>query len=301
MIYKLKFWFEAFEIFIKDIYESFISIIKVIVLSKVNIKVPAAPKEECVILGNGPSLSSVLEKNRNFLGNKDLFCVNAFPSLTEYTEIKPGNLVWLDHQFYVYKNKELLNEKRSDILKAINDIIEKTTWPLNLHLPVLAKGTSYLEEIPIKNPNVKICYFNYTIIRGFTFLRHFLFKANLGMPLCQNVVGASIFIALNMKFKCIYLVGADHNLGKNIFVNDSNEVCMLHHHFYDKDQKPIISNVFKGPGSNEKLNIAGFYSLCVKTFQTYYPLEEYAKYLKSKIYNATEGSFIDAFERKKIS
>ena len=300
MIYKLKFYFEAFEMFIKDTYDSLFSIIKVILLSKVNTEPPLALKEECAILGNGPSLQSVLETNRFFFSNKELFCVNAFPSYVEYTEIKPGNVVWLDHQFYICKSKELLSEKRSDILKAINDIIEKTTWPLNLHLPTLAKNVNYLREISVKNPNVKICYFNYTIVKGFSFLRHFFFRTNLGMPLCQNVIGASIFISLNMGFKKVYVLGADHNLGKNIFVNDDNEVCMLHHHFYDKDQKPKISNVYNGPGSVEKIDIAGFYMLCVKTFQTYYVLEEYAKYLKSKIYNATEGSFIDAFERKKI-
>ncbi len=37
-----------------------------------------------------------------------------------------------------------------------------------------------------------------------------------------------------------------------------------------------------------------------KMFFSYMELERYAQRLGAKIYNATEGSYIDAFERKKL-
>jgi hypothetical protein len=74
---------------------------------------------------------------------------------------------------------------------------------------------------------------------------------------------------------------------------------MIHEHFYS-DGKQMITPVYKKPGGGERMKISGFYSLCVKTFETYYFLEEYAVFKGSKIYNVTEGSFIDAFERKTI-
>jgi hypothetical protein len=295
MIYTFKYLFEKIEKFILNIYQSILSVIKVIVLSKLKIEYPSRNSDCCYILGNGPSFRKSFEQNCELFKTNTLFCVNNFPSSLEYEILKPQNCVFLDPGYFPDDIKTM----HPELFKTIENIVSKTQWPINLFLPVLAKNAKHLTDISLTNKNVKIYFFNYTVIKGFPFFKNFLFKKNLGMPLCQNVLGASIYLALNMGYKKVYLLGADHTVGKNIFVDDNNELCMLHEHFYS-DGKKTVTSVYNPKVSKNKLNLAGFYMLCVKTFQTYYEIEEYAKYLKAKIYNATEGSFIDAFERRKL-
>jgi hypothetical protein len=254
-----------------------------------------AEGEECFILGNGPSLKFAFEKHEQLFKSTPLICVNSFPTTPEYVKFKPKYCLFLDPAFFMKD----YNKTYPHVKASIENLIKNTDWKLQLLLPTAARNTSYIKSLPEKNPNISISYFNYTIVHGYSFLRHFLFKKNLGMPSCQNVVGAAIFIGLNLGYKRISLFGADHNLGQNLFVNDQNEVCMIHYHFYS-DGKPLIVPVSPQSGTNLKTNISGFYKLCAKTFSVYYILEEYARWLNVKIYNTTEGSFIDAFERKKI-
>jgi hypothetical protein len=300
MIYRLKYLFESFEGFIKNIYDSLISIIKILVLSRFNVKLPKATNKECIILGNGPSLKNVLDFKRDFFLGKDLFCVNMFPSSKEFSELKPTNLVWLDTGFYMFKDLDSMKLKRPDVYKVINDLIEKTSWDLILYIPTLAKNANYLRDIQVKNTLIKIQFYNYTIVKGFFWFRHLFFKANLGMPLCQNVLGASLFLALNKGYKQLYVLGADHTWAQSLVVEDNNELGMKQFHFNSDNEKPKITTIYKSPESKQKIKISEFFMACVKTFEVYYVLEEYSKALHAKIINATEGSYIDAFEKKKI-
>ncbi|MFN3404422.1 MAG: hypothetical protein ACK40G_10040 [Cytophagaceae bacterium] len=296
MVYKVKRFFEALENVLYNFYEVIKSLVKLLVLSRFYIKVPKATRDVCFVIGNGPSFKSVLQSNLELLKSSELFCVNNFPSSDEYELLKPGNCVLLDPGYY----PQDISKMNPVLSKTIHDIVSKTNWKLNLFIPVLASKAKHLTSLPSKNRNVTVYFYNYTIIKGFKFFRNFLFSRNLGMPQCQNVLGATIFLAVNSGYKKVYLIGADHTIGKNIFVNENNELCMIHEHFYS-DGKKTITPAYNPNVSKKRLNIAEFYQLCVKTFTTYYILEEYAKGKNAKIYNLSEGSYIDAFERKNIN
>ena len=163
----------------------------------------------------------------------------------------------------------------------------------------MAKASKHIKEISDRNPNIKIHYFNYTIVQGFDWFCYLFYNRGFGMPLCQNVVVASIFLSVKMKFKNIYLIGVENSFFKDIWVSDENEIFLHHSHFYDK--KGGRSEVHIRPGSSVKADLAAVLMMAVKTFKGYKTIQKYASHVGASVYNVTEGSYVDAFERKKIT
>jgi hypothetical protein len=297
MVFLLKDFIEKIQQFISNCISMFASLIKILVLSKFNTKLPKAIIKEAIVIGNGPSFKKSLAEAPSFFENKELICVNAFPSSPEYELLRPSKLVWLDNAFYPQKGVAL----REDIKELIEAIINKTTWELKIFLPQLSRSATHLQELKIKNSNIQLCYFNYTIIKGFDWFSYFFYKRNAGMPLCQNVVVASIFLSINIGYENIYLIGVENSFFKDIVVSDENEVYLQHSHFYDKDNKGSLTKIHVRPGSPIKADISEVLTMAVKTFKGYKTLRKYGDYRGTTVYNITEGSYVDAFERKKIT
>lgn len=280
---------ESFGLF----FESLLTLLRIFLESHFRTSLPKAPSKECFIVGNGPSLKDSINEHEELFKTSTLICVNSFPTTPEFGKLKPEFCVFLDPQFYTPSKENLLPHVKD----AIDKLEENTKWPLTLLLPYPAKKADYIVALEKNNPNIRIAYFNYTIVRSYRFLRNYLFRKNLGMPSSYNVLGACIFLALNIGFKKVYLFGADHTFGQNLYVDEQNQVCMIHKHFYS-DGKPLITPIYTNSLKTEKMNIAQYYELCMKTFQVYYILENYSRLLGAKIFNATPGSYIDAFEKK---
>jgi hypothetical protein len=278
--------------FLNQFTNTCISILKVLLRSKFFLKLPEADQKSCVILGNGPSLKTSINNHETFLKSHSLFCVNSFAMSEAYTEFKPQQYVILDNSFWESDGKIIL-----DTLDALNT---KTTWPLKLYLPSIAAGSSKFNTLAKKNPNIQIHYYNYTVFKGFTGISNWFFSKNLGMPQSQNVLVASIFIAINSGFKEIFLVGADHTWHENLHVDEKNVLCLKDVHFYDNEIKTNYVPFKKGMDLKETFKVHEIFATWSKTFYGYIILEKYAAYKKCKIYNTSEVTFIDAFERKKL-
>lgn len=294
MIYKLAAAFKKFEGFVLQVYLSFVSLFKILVLSRFGVKIPLATEEECFILGNGPSLKESIQKYDALFTQSRILCVNHFALTEEYQRYKPEYYVLLDPLFFSGDAKE----RDPNVNRTYHKLLHETSWPMNLFVPQLSKGEGRLNEITNKNKNISIVYYNYTIVSGFDRFTFLFFKKNLGMPLCQNVLGTSIFLALNMGYKKIYLFGADHSWIQNLRVNENNELYMNHVHFYSNESKPVITKIYRSQFSSEMMPLSEYFLACFKTFHVYYILERYSRYLKARIYNASGMSYIDAFERK---
>ncbi len=101
-----------------------------------------------------------------------------------------------------------------------------------------------------------------------------------------------------LNYKVIYIIGADHSWLPEISVNEKNEALINQKHFYDEaDSKPEqMNDLISRPRKLHEI-IHKFYL----TFKGYWLIKEYASSKNVRIYNASEISTIDAFERKKIS
>ena len=260
--------------------------------------------EEAVILGNGPSLSRFLKENRSSLKNKSVFAVNYFARTKEYEEIKPEFYIICSPEYFLYEEKESFRKDREI---TFQHIASKTSWKMQLIVPLIARKKHQWKSEIIKNNNISIHYMNTTPIEGFTALRNILLKLNLGMPRPHNVLIPCIYLGINLNFKRIYLTGSDHSWLKEITVTENNDVLIGQKHFYDaqvqsqniEKNKPEPQPMFKGT-SLQKRRLHEVIEKFFVSFKSYWILKQYADYRDSSIINTTLDSYIDAFPKKKF-
>jgi hypothetical protein len=283
--------------FFNNIGKSVLSIIKLVFFTNwFGLLKHRTTKKTCMILGNGPSLLTSIEKYNKTGAKIDLFCVNNFACTEQYETLKPEYYILQAPQFFQEDDKlsSFYIEQRQTLF---NHIKEKTNWDLFVVIPIKAKKSSAFNALLASNKHLKPLYFNDTAIEGFTFIKRFSFTKSLGMPRPHNVLIPSLINAINIGFTEIYIVGADHSWLGEISVNENNEALVHQKHFYDEtSSKPekMQDYIHRPRRLHEILN--KFYL----TFLGYWEIKEYAANKGVKIINASESSMIDAFERGSI-
>lgn len=232
------------------------------------------------ILANGPSLKDVISKLDN---SKCDFCVvNDFYLSPYYKIIKPRFHVLADPLYFVQSGD-------------IEPFIKAIDWDIVLYVPYGAwKKMEILHNMPSKH--ITVIPFHHKYMKGFDSFELFLFKRGLSMPGAQNVLVPSIFNAINMGYKEIYLYGADHSWTKSIRVNDVNQVCLTDSHFYDEGEVKLAPWRKATPG-REICKMHEILTDLTTVFKSYHIIRKYANLRNCSIINKTKDSFIDAFER----
>ena len=100
-----------------------------------------------------------------------------------------------------------------------------------------------------------------------------------------------------MRYKEIYLIGADTTWIELLHVDqNTNDVYTIDTHFYGKKKMPLYKDsAGKIP---VKLHEELYFNL--NALKLYWELKDYADYAGVRVYNASEYSLIDAFERRKL-
>ncbi len=294
--------------FLQDVIASKLSFLKILVRSDLRLAIKnfksVRREDDMVILGNGPSLSGFLENGRKFLTGKMCLGVNYFARTNEYESLKPGYYVIVSTKYWESTDKQSWGAERQKVFDAIAD---KTDWKLKLFVPAQAKKfTSWRKGIDA-NPLVEIHYFNLTPVEGLTWWNDLFYRLNLGMPRPHNVLVGSLFLAINMGFKRVYITGADHGWLKDIYVADDNRVYMDYQHFYDSQVSADNDYARAGKKQVFQSNSSGFrklHELVTKfmvTFKSYWELKRYADKRGVEVVNITPNSYIDAFPRLEVN
>ena len=281
----------AIQRFLNNLSKTMGSVIKIIFMSKLITKIKKSQqKKECIIMGNGPSFKESLNNNEEFFKNSDLVSVNFFPISNYFVQLKPKYLVITAPELWIDNVEQRFLDASEKLFTAINNNLN---WSITLFMP--AKARKFLRwKNYLNNENIRIKYYNVTPIEGFKFFNHYIFKKNLGMPRPHNVLIPSLMLMLNVGYKNIYLVGADHSWLPEITVDNNNNVLLNNKHFYDEGDtiaKPM-NKMGKGKRRLHEVLLKLYYS-----FSSYFIINNYAITLKAKILNTTPGSFIDAFDR----
>ena len=283
-------------VFFNNVFQSLASVIKIMLLSKYFVRMPekVTATEECVVLGNGPSFNQTLAEDYAALQSKKLMCVNLFVTSNEYEKLQPRYYILNAPEYFSEKPVSALHEKyRMEIFAGI---AEKTTLPLFVFIPSFAKNSAVWKKYLSANKNVTVCFYNSTPVDGFSSVNCLLYKLNLGMPRPHNVLVPGIFVALNMGFKKIYIVGADHSWHEELRVDENNIATVNHQHFYEAAASRF--GMMKMDGSSFRIH--DILRKIYLGFLGYYFLKDYAQRIGASIYNASKKSYIDAFERVKL-
>ena len=267
-----------------------LSIVRLLTNSKFKKTKPIEKKHnQCLIMGNGPSLIESLEKNKEQLSELDIIAVNFMASSPEYAVYKPNIYILCDPAFWFETPAENIKNQVSDLYKSL---IEKTDWKLQLYLPYQAKKEEKIKILLSQNSHICVNYYNKTKVEGYSKFNHWSYHKQWGMPRAQNVLVAALMLAIYSGYKNIYLTGADNDWMKNIWVDEKNNVRINDIHYYE-DTKEKTARILS-------LKLHDAYLLYFFMFHSYVNVETYAVLKNVKIYNTGIKSFIDAFEKKEL-
>lgn len=258
---------------------------------------PAPPcKPECpqaidndtiIILGNGPSLRDTLDRHLDVLKHHRLMAVNFAANTPEYHQLKPCDYVLADPHFFNGRDTD-------ENVRCLWENIRLTDWPLHLHVPVkyAAMARNLLKDTPIE-----ISSFSMIPASGLESATHAAIRHRQAMPRPRNVMIPALMQAIHCGYKKIILVGADHTWTRSLSVDDNNCVVNFQTHFYtdsksERNRQAQCHTTVRLHNILESMAIA---------FRSYHEVAAYARRCHISIYNATPGSFIDAFPRCSLS
>lgn len=241
-------------------------------------------KGKIIVMGNGPSLNGTIAENLPLLQSTDTMAVNFAAIAPVFFELKPRYYVLADPHFFS-DNAEDHN------LRLLGKALGKVDWPMTLFVPAKMRTEAATRY---KGPGISIRPFNAVGAEGFAPFCDFVYGRGLAMARPRNVLIPAIMLAVNEGYSEIAIVGADHSWMKTLSVTDDNEVVSVQEHFYadSKHEENRIRHEYAGYRLHQIVE-----SFAV-AFRSYHDIARYAAKRGVNVYNATPGSFIDAFPRK---
>lgn len=273
----------------KEIFDGFASFGKVLLLSERPSKAESDNGKNLIVMGTGPSLKDVLDKNSEILLNTDTLAVNFTANTDIFHMLKPKIYVLADPIFFVQGNEGGFSDSN---VRCLWENIASTDWKMSLYVPCKAKIPRFIEE----NNSIIVKRFNLTPGEGLKSLVHWLYRKGLAMPRPRNVLIVSIMVGLREGYRDIYLIGADHSWTRDLRIDDENHVVYGLNHFYkdnDKEHKRV-ENLY------ETIHLHDVLKSLTIAFRSYHQIAKFADEIGAKITNCTPGSFIDAFPRARI-
>lgn len=254
--------------------------------------------ETLVVIGNGPSLTETINTQSEQIRSKDCIVVNGFCKTEYYEKIKPALYLIADPDFFV---DDISKSKRVDAEGVLINLIKKTTWKVNLIVPHTAQNSYFIKKIN-ENAYIHVLYYNnYNLGNVCNLSKHTKFELwdeNLVPPPAQTCLNTSVWLGIYLRYKQIYLIGADTTWMELLHVDqETNQVYTIETHFYEEKKIYLYRDADENVPQklHEELN-------CISRALSYYwELKYYADYAGVEVYNASSYSLIDAFERKKIA
>jgi len=283
--------------FIEGLFSNIISIFSVLMQSSFFCndikKIKISKSKEAVVIGNGPSLKDTFKESIGFFSGKTNICVNDFALSEYFSVIKPDLYIPFDAAYWKKNISASLRVTNEEVFQMLKD---RVSWPMTMIMPLSAKEWSWFKQLPQLNKNIKICYVNWTKVDCSRILRNFLYSKNLAMPQCANVLINAIFLAVNIGYKKIFLTGADHSWHEDVFVDQDNVVYRKSLYCYS-DGKTSLKPVFKDLEETQVYKMHELFHLNSLTFKGHQEMEEYSRSAGAKVYNISNKSYIDAYER----
>ena len=251
--------------------------------------------DKIIIVGNGPSLNKTMELYDDIVRKTPCMMVNFAANTELYERIKPSIYLLVDPAWY-NPTKKL----QTIVESCIDAIVCKTVWPMKIIMPRCAKGCYAVERFK-ENPNLEVNFYEdgWQLPKGMS--KFEAWDKNLICPPAQTVLNTAVWLSIYWGYKDTYLVGADTSWHTELKMNQkTNELYTIDTHFYDN--KAILGDVYDDKQNRRPIHTKLHEELFAEATALceYCELRKYADWKGVNVYNASEYSWIDAFERKKL-
>lgn len=272
---------------------SIISLLRIILKMRFNNHVrKQGNKKNIVILGNGPSLETSINKHLTYFKSSDCLCVNTLCLKEYFWEIKPKYYLLVDPAYFEEKVSDNLEQIRTEMFNVLN---KKCTWPLTLIFP--SNAWPYIITRFNKNKNITVTFYNATPFKGFPAIRDIVYKMQIACPTAYNVLISALFLSVNMGYSTVELCGVDHSWHEDIFIDEDNRLLIVDKHFSTKENS--VANIwYKDHEETQIFKLHELFKWLSDVLQEYHLMNEYAKKHNVEIVNCSEKSCIDAFNRR---
>lgn len=278
------------QVTLSRLWQTALSVVKIALQSRPYDKpIKASENDELVILGNGPSLNDTMGNHIDFLKSKHLLAVNFAANTPVFTQLKPCFYMLTDPVFF--NRMELEN-----VQELWRNFAQKVDWDMTLFIPTNVKRKGKWYTSLTANKNITVRTYNMTPVEGLHWFENMAYSHGWGMPRPRNVLIPSLMQAIAMRFRTVYLAGADHSWLKTLSVDNDNRVVSIQPHFYKeaKSEEERIRIDYMKVALHEVLE-----SMCI-AFRTYHTIKRYASTRGTRIINITPESYIDAFDRMQL-
>lgn len=253
--------------------------------------------DKMILIGNGPSLTKSIELYKDEILKYDRLVVNYFALSDQYEVLRPNFYLFVDPAFFMIPE----NQKDS-IARLIDAIASKTTWKMRLCAPEGVEDTPMVKAIKA-NTNIEFVYFYKGVQTTGELSKFEVWDRNLCAPPCQNSLNTGLYLSLFWEYKEIYMIGVDMSSLEDIRVDqETNELFSIDTHFYSNKQVYTDQKLFDAKRGRIRADwtLHDYIYAFGKMFEDFYELSKYADYKGLKVYNASEYSWINCFERRKL-
>lgn len=245
------------------------------------------------LLANGPSVGDMLSNKIALLEGTDLLVLNYFANTDYFFQLKPKYYIILDPGFFIDGFGVASEQNAKDGIKKKQQMkanLDKVDWDMLFFVPNSKSASNATREL-IRNPRIKILYFNATRVLGFSWFQNIMYSRMQGLPSSRNVLIAALQVLINLGYKKIYLYGAELSWTRTMDVDIDNGMMFFNDgHFYDKS-----SIRYFGKGGYK-----WWLKAIVEMLEGVEQMGIYAESVGCKVINRTPKSFLDVFEYEKI-
>lgn len=257
---------------------------------------PDSQGEKVFIIGNGPSARDQILENTEMFKQYDIFAMNYMANNDFYEIIKPKHYIICDP--IAFTPNDLVSKEVRDVrMEGFMNIINKTTWNMNFFIPKHVGDNNDLVRLIRTNDNINLCFYNDNSFMGIEKIRNYVVKNGYATFPAYTVLIPAIILSLCMKYKDLYLFGAEHSWAKDIFCDENNNVCFIDRHSYGV----VKRLVYKDEYGKEKSNMYTEMTSIARVFLQHMEISKFATYCGANIYNVTPCSFIDAYKKIRIN
>lgn len=253
--------------------------------------------DKMILIGNGPSLNKSVELYKDEVIRSDRLAVNFFALSELYEVLRPNYYLFVDPAFF-----DIPDNQHDTIQRLIDVLVRKTSWRMRLCAPLGVENTPLVNALK-KNPNIEFVYY-FGGERNIGELSIYeAWDRNLVCPPNRNSLNVGLYLALYWGYAETFFIGLDMSSLEDIRIDQTtNELFSIDTHFYNNKQvysdKKLFDNNRGRIRSDWKLH--EYIYTFGKMFENFYDLSLYAQYKGLKVYNASEYSWVNCFDRKKL-
>lgn len=184
--------------------------------------------------------------------------------------------------------------------RCVDAIVDRTNWPMTIVMPRAAE-TGYSMAKFQKSPNLRIMFYENRMLAPKEMPQYEAWDKNLICPPGQTVLSAAVWLSIYWGYPETYLIGADTSWHAELKMDqETNVLYTIDTHFYDN--KKVYGDFYDEKQNRRPVGTKLHEELSAEAtaLQEYWELRGYADWKGVKVYNASEYSWIDAFERRKL-